>query len=64
MPIVVVGTKIDIREENNPQHVSHSDGQKLMKQLGAVNYVECSAKTMTQINDVFDVAIRYDNTTT
>jgi len=58
IPILLVGTKTDIRDETNPDHLKASDGHKLVKKLNAVNYVECSAKTMDKVNDVFDVAIR------
>eukprot|EP00483_Globobulimina_turgida_P000371 UN00371 len=58
VPIIIVATKTDIREENNPNHITSQEGQKLVKELSAVAYVECSAKTMNNINGVFDVAIR------
>ena len=59
-PIVLVGNKIDLREDGNPDHVTPAEGEKLAKKLGAVGYVESSAKTMTNVNGVMDVAIRYD----
>mmetsp|Transcript_41674 Transcript_41674/g.36864 ORF Transcript_41674/g.36864 Transcript_41674/m.36864 type:complete len:190 (+) Transcript_41674:77-646(+) len=58
IPIVLVGTKIDIREEDNPNHLPSSEGPKLAKKLGAVSYVECSSKCMTNVNQVFDAGIR------
>ena len=59
IPIILVGTKIDIREEDNPNHIPTSDGNKLAKKLDALSYVECSAKCMTNVNGVFDAGIRY-----
>eukprot|EP01084_Bolivina_argentea_P004596 8740_1 len=58
VPVIVVNTKIDLREDGNSDHISTNEGMKLKKQLGATEYVECSAKTMNNINNVFDLAIR------
>jgi len=61
-PIILVGTKLDLR--NDPDTVEkikvtgNSQGLALAKEIGAVKYVECSAKTSTGIKNVFDEAIR------
>mmetsp|Transcript_43260 Transcript_43260/g.71472 ORF Transcript_43260/g.71472 Transcript_43260/m.71472 type:complete len:193 (+) Transcript_43260:66-644(+) len=58
-PIVLIGTKNDIREHGHPDHVTEEEATKLAAKLdGVISYVECSAKTMTNVNNVFDVAIR------
>merc|ERR1712032_1444770 len=57
-PIVLVGNKIDLRDDGNPDHISIEEGERLAKKLGAVGYVESSAKTMTNVNGVMDLAIR------
>ena len=58
VPVIIVGTKTDIREEGNPKHVTSADGEALAKKSKSA-YVECSAKSMDNVNGVFDVAIRY-----
>lgn len=67
IPIVLVGTKLDIRqdeEQNKSKHVdknnlpvSFSEGQSLARKIDAVRYMECSAKTQEGLNLVFEVAI-------
>ncbi|XP_052071688.1 ras-related C3 botulinum toxin substrate 2-like [Mytilus californianus] len=68
IPIVLVGTKLDIREDAEPNKskhfdnknhpVSFSEGQSLAKKIDAVKYLECSAKTQEGLNLVFEVAIK------
>eukprot|EP00299_Pterocystis_sp_00344_P018768 c9356_g2_i2.p1 GENE.c9356_g2_i2~~c9356_g2_i2.p1 ORF type:complete len:190 (+),score=42.47 c9356_g2_i2:119-688(+) len=59
-PIVLVGTKIDLR--TNPRYkrpcVSAVDAKKIAKEIGAVVHVECSAMTQEGLKSVFDEAIR------
>lgn len=57
-PIVLVGTKIDIREEQNIDHLTEMDGKKLKRKIKAVAYVECSAKEMYNLEQIFITAIR------
>ena len=49
---------ISTLESKGQKLLTHEDGTRLAKQIGAVNYVECSAKTMENVNDVFDKAVR------
>jgi len=67
VPIVLVGTKADLRsdEETNNQlrskglaMVSKDDAAKLVQEIGAQDYVECSALTQENLKNVFDTAIR------
>ncbi|KAJ0053690.1 rac-like GTP-binding protein RAC2 isoform X2 [Pistacia vera] len=65
VPIVLVGTKLDLREDRQFQldypgacTISTEQGQELKKQIGALAYVECSSKTQQNVKAVFDTAIK------
>ncbi|XP_058197484.1 rac-like GTP-binding protein RAC13 isoform X1 [Rhododendron vialii] len=52
VPIVLVGTKLDLREDKqylrdhpNATPIATSQGEELEKMIGAVAYIECSSKT-------------------
>ena len=65
-PVVLVGTKLDIREEivamtteqteNISTFISYKQGLSLANKL-SVKYVECSAKTQQGLKNAIDVAI-------
>eukprot|EP01121_Diplochlamys_sp_Union-15-3_P009693 TRINITY_DN264_c0_g1_i1.p1 TRINITY_DN264_c0_g1~~TRINITY_DN264_c0_g1_i1.p1 ORF type:complete len:210 (-),score=42.98 TRINITY_DN264_c0_g1_i1:90-719(-) len=66
-PYVLVGTKLDLREDKatvselvsqglNP--VSSAQGEALSKEVGATSYIECSALTQKGLKSVFDQAAR------
>ena len=65
-PFILVGTKIDLRENNEERErllkkkerpIAYEEGARVAKQLKAVKYVECSALTGDGIRDVFEEAI-------
>lgn len=65
--LVLVGTKKDLREDSsalyelrlNGEHpISYEKGVLLAKELGAYAYVECSAKTIQNVDLVFSEAIK------
>uniref|UniRef100_A0A7N0U5H9 Uncharacterized protein n=1 Tax=Kalanchoe fedtschenkoi TaxID=63787 RepID=A0A7N0U5H9_KALFE len=64
VPIVLVGTKLDLRTdkhylEDHPSAVpiSTEQGEELRKLIGAAAYVECSSKTQQNVKAAFDAAI-------
>ncbi|CAG2251220.1 RAC2 [Mytilus edulis] len=65
-PILLVGTKLDIRQEpgnsshieKNTRPISFSEGQSLAKRIDAVRYLECSAKTQEGLQSVFEEAAK------
>jgi len=67
VPILLVGTKSDLRKDDstikqlnsrNQQMVTIESAQRMSKEIGAVNFLECSALTQEGLMQVFDEAIR------
>lgn len=65
--IILVGTKADLRDdyhvldellERGQKPTTLAQGQKLAKDVGAIRYIECSAATLSGIQELFDFAIR------
>jgi len=66
VPCLIVGTQIDLRDDGQvveqlarqkQRPVTSELGERLAMELGAVNYVECSALTQKGLKNVFDEAI-------
>jgi Ras-related C3 botulinum toxin substrate 1 len=66
-PIVLVGTKTDLRgdpetlerlQERSQRPVTTEEGRALAKSIGAVAYVEASALTMDGVSEAFDRSVR------
>jgi Ras family len=67
-PCVLVGTKIDLRDDEQVNSslesqglsvISKAQGDKCAKEIGCECYVECSALTQDGLKEVFDKAARY-----
>jgi Ras-related C3 botulinum toxin substrate 1 len=67
VPILLVGTKSDLRKDENTLKQLKSRGQNMVtvqgantmsNDVGAVKYLECSALTQEGLKQVFDDAIR------
>jgi len=67
LPVVLVCTKTDLREDeraieemrrNGWAPVQHEDGEKVAGKIKAYDYVECSAKTGSEVRRVFESAAR------
>ncbi|VDK22624.1 unnamed protein product [Taenia asiatica] len=52
-PILLVGCKSDVRANSGLNSVTYREGKNLAKEVGAVQYVECSALTNAGLDDVF-----------
>ena len=68
IPIILVGTKVDLREDENTlqklmdagggKPCTMAQGHEMKNKIGAAGYLECSAKSQMGIKEVFDQAIR------
>jgi len=65
-PFILVGTQMDLRNDQttiqelaktNEKPITNEQGNHMAEQLKAVKYVECSALTKENMEDVFDEAI-------
>ncbi|XP_071080628.1 cell division control protein 42 homolog [Haliotis cracherodii] len=52
-PVILVGTKIDLRVGNEDSEVSTDEGVQMAKDIGADCYVECSARDHKGLKEVF-----------
>lgn len=66
-PVILVGTKLDLREDvatleklkaRHQVPISPQKGIQMAKEIGAIQYIECSALTQRNLSRVFDIAIR------
>eukprot|EP00276_Gloeochaete_wittrockiana_P005093 CAMPEP_0184654898 /NCGR_PEP_ID=MMETSP0308-20130426/12553_1 /TAXON_ID=38269 /ORGANISM="Gloeochaete witrockiana, Strain SAG 46.84" /LENGTH=191 /DNA_ID=CAMNT_0027091095 /DNA_START=136 /DNA_END=711 /DNA_ORIENTATION=+ len=66
-PIILVGTKLDMRDnadviqslkDNGMKPVGADQGEKLCKEIVASKYLECSAKTQKGLPVVFEEAVK------
>ena len=64
VPIILVGTKCDLRDPEFQRTVrewermhTFDEGVELARRIGAVDYMECSAKTGEGVKELFDKAV-------
>eukprot|EP01080_Neovahlkampfia_damariscottae_P004500 gene4500-7880_t len=66
-PLVLVGTKIDIKDDDDYMEdlkrggstaIGLHEAQDLKKAIGAEKYMECSAKTGEGVKELFEEAVR------
>jgi len=58
VPIVLVGTKTDLRDPANEDHITTKQGERLAKELKMQSYLECSAKDPDSVGKIIVDAIR------
>ena len=57
VPVIVVGTQMDLRDDNDKEHISKKEGEKMAKELKAKRYVECTSKDYETTHNVILAAI-------
>eukprot|EP01095_Lingulamoeba_sp_RSL-Kostka_P006739 TRINITY_DN212_c0_g2_i1.p1 TRINITY_DN212_c0_g2~~TRINITY_DN212_c0_g2_i1.p1 ORF type:complete len:191 (+),score=59.16 TRINITY_DN212_c0_g2_i1:118-690(+) len=66
-PIILVGTKLDLREdyetiksleENNLEPITYQQGSQMAKKINSEKYIECSALTQENLKQTFDEAFK------
>lgn len=66
VPIILIGTKLDLRNDpetsaklksNKLAAITYQQGSQIAEEIGAVKYLECSALTQKGLKDVFNEAI-------
>ncbi|XP_022081618.1 ras-like GTP-binding protein RHO [Acanthaster planci] len=67
VPVILVGNKKDLRHDettrlelarSKQEPVKTEEGRQMKDKIGACAYLECSAKTMEGVREVFDTATR------
>eukprot|EP01027_Heterolobosea_sp_BB2_P006787 GEZU01010199.1.p1 GENE.GEZU01010199.1~~GEZU01010199.1.p1 ORF type:complete len:195 (+),score=48.85 GEZU01010199.1:306-890(+) len=67
VPMLLVGTKTDLREDpefckklaaKSLHPITQAQGEALYKEIKAIGYRECSARTQVGLKEVFDEAVR------
>lgn len=67
IPIILVGCKMDLRDDpktieelrrTSQRPVTREEGEAVAKKIGALSYLECSAKTQHGVREVFEQATR------
>ncbi|CAM6098329.1 unnamed protein product [Calypogeia fissa] len=64
VPIILVGTKMDLRDDNSfldghrtASKIPRSQGEDLKRQIRGAAYVECSSKTQQNLKVIFNAAV-------
>ena len=58
VPVILVGSKVDLRENGDIETISAEEGEAMAGQIGAVQYIEVSCCNNLGVRQVFDEAIR------
>merc|ERR1711997_103781 len=58
VPILLVGTKLDLRKENPKISSDHKAGENMANEIKAAAYVESSALTQEGLKELFEAAVR------
>jgi len=56
-PFILVGTKVDLREDSNINHITQKEGAKRGKEIKAHTYVECTSREPVSVGKVVMEAV-------
>jgi len=51
-PYILVGTKTDLRDEKNPAHIQPKEAKKLVTEIKAHSYIECTSRDPSSVGKV------------
>eukprot|EP00731_Ephydatia_muelleri_P028303 Em0019g1176a len=57
-PLVLVGTKLDLRDDKSTVQITHVQGVQMQCDIKAATYVECSSLMQKNVEAVFEEAVR------
>ncbi|KAG5420096.1 hypothetical protein I9W82_001976 [Candida metapsilosis] len=58
VPIILVGTKSDIRARDQSRHIQRK-ARKVGREIGAIAFMTCSSRTFDNVQNVFNVALEH-----
>ena len=56
--ILLIGTKLDLRETGNPNHVTDQEAEQFVKEHECAAYIPCSPKTGEGIDKIYPAAVQ------
>lgn len=59
--IILIGTKLDLRQQGNPNHVTDQEAQQFVQEQKCSSFVACSPKSGEGIDKVFPAAAKACN---
>uniref|UniRef100_A0A1L8EH05 Putative rho n=1 Tax=Haematobia irritans TaxID=7368 RepID=A0A1L8EH05_HAEIR len=59
VPVIVIATKIDLREHTRIQCITRDQGLALAKEVNALEYMECSTHNGMGIQEIFEFVASY-----
>ena len=57
VPIVLIATKVELREDNDELFVSKKEGEILSQKIKANAFIECSAKLNMNVKEAIEAAV-------
>lgn len=56
--LIILGTKTESRIDNSSKYISSNEGRAAAKEIGAAEFLECSAARFEGVNYMVEVAVK------